>query len=137
MFVFKCGAANHVNNVQLGKHGRYRTNVWQYNCINSFGADRNQLLASHPTIKPVPLVADAIQDCSNRGDVILDPFGGSGTTLIASEKTARRAALIEIDPIYIDATIRRWQAYTGDLAVKATTGATFNECEQVAHERRR
>jgi DNA modification methylase len=131
VFVFKCGAANHINNVELGKYGRNRTNVWEYPGINSFGSDR-ELLKVHPTVKPVALVADAIKDCSKRGDLILDPFGGSGTTLIAAEKTKRRAALIELDPIYVDVIIRRWQAYTGGVAVDAATGATFDECEQAA-----
>lgn len=130
VFVFKCGAANHINNVELGKHGRNRTNVWEYRGINSFGADREQLLKIHPTVKPVALVADAIKDCSNRGDLILDPFGGSGTTMIAAEKTNRRAALIEIDPLYVDVTVRRWQAYTGAEAIDAKTGARFSERER-------
>ena len=95
VFVYKFGGANHINNVELGKHGRYRTTVWEYRGINSFGSDRNELLRTHPTVKPVALVADAIKDCSNRGDLILDPFGGSGTTIIAAEKAKRRAALIE------------------------------------------
>ena len=113
VFVFKCGAANHVNNVELGKHGRNRTNVWEYRGSNSFGSGRDELLKSHPTVKPVALVADAIKDCSHRGDLILDPFAGSGTTLIAAEKTMRRSALIEIDPLYVDGIVRRWQAFTG------------------------
>jgi DNA modification methylase len=106
VFVFKCGAAGHINNVELGKYGRNRTNVWEYRGSNSFGPDREALLKYHPTVKPVAMVADAIKDCSSRGDLILDPFGGSGTTLIAAEKTKRRAALIEIDPQYADVTIR-------------------------------
>ena len=130
VFVFKCGAAEHINNVELGKYGRNRTNVWEYRGINSFGTDRETLLTSHPTVKPVALVADAIKDCSNRGDFILDPFGGSGTTLIAAEKTKRRAALIELDPLYADVTIRRWQTYTGGAAVHATTGMLFSDRER-------
>jgi DNA modification methylase len=129
VFVFKSGAADHINNVELGKYGRNRTNVWEYRGINSFGRDRDDLLKLHPTVKPVALVADAIKDCSNRGDIILDPFGGSGTTVIAAEKTARRAAVIEIDPRYVDATIRRWQAYTGKSAICTTTGQSFAERE--------
>jgi DNA modification methylase len=128
VFVFKCGAANHINNVELGKHGRYRTNVWEYRGINSFGTGR-ALLQSHPTAKPVALIADAIKDCSSRGDLILDPFAGSGTTVIAAEKTKRRAALIEIDPLYVDVIIRRWQSYTGAAAVLAGTGETFSSRE--------
>jgi DNA modification methylase len=129
VFVFKCGAADHINNVELGKHGRNRTNVWEYRGSNSFGADRESLLKYHPTVKPVALVADAIKDCSRRGDLILDPFGGSGTTLIAAEKAKRRAALIELDPLYVDVTIRRWQAYTGGTAMHAVTGLPFSDRE--------
>jgi DNA modification methylase len=87
VFVYKVGAASHINNVELGKHGRSRTNVWEYRGANSFGSDRDELLRAHPTVKPLALVADAIKDCARRGDLILDPFGGSGTTLIAAEKT--------------------------------------------------
>jgi DNA modification methylase len=129
----KRGTATHVNNVELGKHGRTRTNVWDYHGVNSFGRDRDELLAAHPTVKPVALVADAIKDCSQRGDLVLDPFGGSGTTLLAAERTKRRAALIEIDPRYVDTTIRRWQAFTGEAAVCAATGATFAERESTVN----
>jgi DNA modification methylase len=129
IFVLKRGTATHVNNVELGKHGRTRTNVWDYRGVNSFGRDRDELLAAHPTVKPVALVADAIKDCSKRGDLVLDPFGGSGTTLLAAERAKRRAALIEIDPRYVDTIIRRWQAFTGKAAVCARTGATFAERE--------
>jgi DNA modification methylase len=127
VFVFKCGAANHINNVELGKYGRNRSNVWEYRGSNSFGTDRDSLLRCHPTVKPVAMVADAIKDCSKRGDLILDPFGGSGTTLIAAEKAKRRAAVIELDPLYADVTIRRWQSYTGEAAVHAMTGAPFSD----------
>jgi DNA modification methylase len=129
IFVFKCGAADHINNVELGKHGRNRSNVWQYRGINSFGSDRSEFLTVHPTVKPVALVADAIKDCSKRGDLILDPFGGSGTTMMAAEKTKRRAALMELDPRYVDTIVRRWQALTGKAAVCAGTGVTFAERE--------
>jgi DNA modification methylase len=127
--IFKNGKAPHINNIELGAHGRYRTNVWSYQGINSFGRDRESLLALHPTVKAVAVVADAIRDCSNRGDLILDPFAGSGTTVIAAEKTGRRAAVMDIDPLYIDAIIRRWQAYTHKQAIRADTEATFAECE--------
>jgi len=127
VLVLKCGSANHINNVELGKHGRNRTNVWEYRGLNSFGAGRDELLKSHPTVKPVAMVADAIKDCSHRGELILDPFAGSGTTLIAAEKTRRRSALIEIDPLYVDAIIRRWETYTGKQAVCAASGMTFAE----------
>lgn len=129
VFVLKCGSANHINNVELGKHGRNRTNVWEYRGLNSFGANRDELLKSHPTVKPVAMVADAIKDCSHRGELILDPFAGSGTTLIAAEKTKRRSALIEIDPLYVDAIIRRWETYTGKQAVGAASGMTFAELQ--------
>jgi DNA modification methylase len=127
--VFKNGTAPHINNINLGVHGRNRSNVWPYAGINSFGRHRDELLAIHPTVKPVALVADAIKDASARGDLVLDPFAGSGTTLIAAEKTRRRAAVMEIDPLYVDAIVRRWEAFTGKEAVCASTGATFAERE--------
>ena len=129
VFVFKNGAAGHTNNVQLGKYGRNRTNVWQYRGANDFGraTEEGNLLAMHPTVKPVALVADAILDCSRRGDIVADAFLGSGTTLIACERTSRRCYGIEIDPLYVDTAIRRWQKYTGAAAVNAATGQTFDE----------
>lgn len=129
VFVYKYGTAPHVNNVELGKHGRYRTNVWNYPGQNSLHADRNSELAMHPTVKPVAMVADAILDCSRRGGLVLDPFGGSGTTLIAAEKTGRHARLIELEPRYVDVTIRRWQNLTGKKALHAQNGNTFDEME--------
>jgi DNA modification methylase len=129
IFVWKHGRGKHSNNIQLGKHGRNRTNVWNYPGANSFGADRLTDLARHPTAKPVALVSDAILDCSRRGDLVLDSFGGSGTTLIACERTGRKARLIEIDPIYCDQTVRRWQKLTGGIAVNAT-GVPFNDFEK-------
>ena len=127
VFVFKAGSAPHINNVELGRHGRYRTNIWSYPGINSFGKDRDTDLALHPTVKPVALVADAILDCSRRGGVILDAFAGSGTTLIAAEKTGRRAYALEIDPVYVETAIRRWEDFTHDHAVHAETGLTLEE----------
>lgn len=115
--VFKNGTARHVNNVELGKHGRYRTNVWNYAGVNTFRKGRLDDLATHPTVKPIALVADAIKDCTHRGQIVLDAFGGSGTTLLAAERTGRSARLIEIDPHYVDATIARWQKVTGDSPV--------------------
>jgi DNA modification methylase len=126
VFVFKSGTAPHVNNVELGKHGRYRTNVWNYAGVNSFGGDRSDLNL-HPTVKPVTMVADAILDCSNRKGIVLDAFVGSGTTLIAAEKTGRRGYGIEIDPQYCDVTIRRLRAICGLQAVLEATGETFEE----------
>lgn len=129
VLVFKKPGEAHINNVQLGKHGRYRTNVWEYAGVNSFAGNQDDL-ALHPTVKPVAMVMDAIKDCSRRGDIVLDPFGGSGTTLIAAEKTGRKARLIELDPLYCDVIIRRWQALTGQDAVHAASGKTFNQVEQ-------
>ncbi len=126
VFVLKSGTAAHVNNVQLGRYGRYRTNVWEYAGVNSFGRSRDADLEDHPTVKPVTLVADAIRDCSKRNDIILDAFGGSGTTLLAAERTGRKARLIEIDPAYCDVTIRRWQRMTGEKAVLADSDNCFD-----------
>lgn len=125
VFVFKSGTAPHINTFELGQTGRYRTNVWEYPGVNSFGEDRDAALAMHPTVKPVALVADAIKDCSKQRQIVLDPFGGSGTTLIAAEKTGRRARLLELDPAYCDTIIRRWQSLTGKHARCAKTGTRF------------
>ncbi|RXH09674.1 DNA methylase N-4 [Bradyrhizobium guangzhouense] len=130
VFVYKVGQGPHVNTIELGKHGRYRTNVWDYAGINSFSASRASELEMHPTVKPTALVIDAIKDCSRRGDVVLDPFSGSGTTIMAAQKSRRRARAIELDPLYVDVAIRRWQAYTGQAATMAVTGETFAEIEQ-------
>ena len=132
VFIWTSATAAHVNNFELGQHGRSRTNVWEYAGITSMGAGRLQQLAMHPTVKPVALVADAIKDCSRRNAIALDPFLGSGTTLIAAEKTGRRARGIELDPVYVDVAVRRWQDYTGKAAVLAETGKTF---EDVSEER--
>ncbi|SHK51917.1 DNA methylase, partial [Shimia gijangensis] len=125
--IFKKPGAAHINNVELGKHGRNRTNVWDYAGVNSFGIGRDADLKDHPTVKPTQLVADAIMDVTHRGDVVLDAFGGSGATLLAAEKTGRKACLIELDPLYVDVAIRRWQAMTGEKAVHAQTGEGFDE----------
>lgn len=119
IFVFKKGNGAHVNNVELGRLGRNRTNVWDYPGQNVLSGTSKSKLSLHPTVKPVALVADAIRDCSNRNGIILDPFGGAGTTLIAAEKTGRKAYLIEIDPRYVDVTIARWQNLTQKAAVRA------------------
>jgi DNA modification methylase len=121
-----------VNNVELGRHGRYRTNVWDYAGVNTFRKGRAADLTDHPTVKPTALVADAIRDVSHRGEIVLDPFGGSGTTLLAAEKTGRRARLIELDPAYVDVAIRRWQALTGKEAVLAATGESFAARDRAA-----
>jgi 16S rRNA G966 N2-methylase RsmD len=135
VFVFKVGTAAHINNVELGKHGRYRTNVWSYAGINSFGAERDADLAMHPTVKPVALVADTMLDCSWRGGIVLDAFSGSGTTIIAAERTGRRGYAIEIDPAYVDVAIKRYQQVTGEAAIHADTGLTFDEIarQRTAH----
>ena len=130
VLVFKNGQAPHINNFELGQHGRHRSNVWTYAGVNSLGPDRLNELRMHPTVKPVALVADAIKDCSKRGGVILDPFVGSGTTIIAAEKTGRRAYAMELDPKYVQTAIRRWQAFTGDEAVHADTGLTLVGMEE-------
>jgi DNA modification methylase len=115
------------NNFGLGAKGRHRTNVWKYAGLNSFGRGRNETLAMHPTVKPVAMVVDALRDCSKRGGIVLDAFGGSGTTMIAAEKTGRHARLIEIDPLYCDVIVKRWQEFAGDTARLAETGETFEE----------
>lgn len=127
VFVYKIGDTSHVNTFGLGGDGRYRTNVWDYAGVTSIGAARREALEMHPTVKPVAMVADAIRDCSKRGDVILDPFGGSGSTLIAAETCGRSARLIEYDPLYCDTIVRRYQAYTGKAAVLDGTLLTFDE----------
>lgn len=124
--VFKKGKAPHVNNIELGRHGRYRTNVWDYAGVNTFRKGRDKDLADHPTVKPTALIADAIYDVSHRGDLVLDNFGGSGSTMLAAEKTGRRARLIEIDPLYCDVAIRRWQELTGKQAVLLATGELWD-----------
>jgi DNA modification methylase len=142
IFVFKNGNAAHTNNFELGQHGRYRTNVWDYAGIGSFAnqeqirtedgrqvARGNELLKMHPTVKPVKLVADAILDCSSHGELILDLFGGSGTTLIACEETDRRCCMMELDPKYIDTIIHRWQKHTGEEAFLESTKQKFSEVE--------
>jgi DNA modification methylase len=128
VFVFKHGRAPHRNNVQLGKFGRDRTNVWAYATPRT-PTDEGNLLALHPTVKPVALVADAIMDCSARGDVVLDGFLGSGTTVIAAERTGRRCCGLELDPLYVDTIVRRWQVYSGESAVHAANGRRFAELE--------
>ncbi len=125
--VFKAGTAPHVNNVALGSHGRYRTNVWDYAGANALGNGRDEALAMHPTVKPVAMVADAILDCSTRGGLVLDAFSGSGSTILAAERTGRRAAAIEIEPHYVDVAIRRFEASTGIDAVEARSGLRFRE----------
>lgn len=130
ILVFKVGNAPHTNNFGLGDTGRYRTNVWDYDGVNSFKRSRSDELAMHPTVKPVALVADAIKDCSRRGEIVLDCFAGSGTTLIAAEKTGRRARLIEYDPHYCDVVVRRFQQVTGTSVTLVETGQDFETVEE-------
>ena len=127
VFVYKSGRAPHINNVELGKHGRYRTNVWSYAGANTFSRTRDDDLEMHPTVKPVALVADAILDCSKRNGVVLDSFGGSGTTLVAAERTGRRGYAIELDPTYCDVIVGRLAKVSGVEAVHAETGKSFGE----------
>lgn len=132
VFVYKVGSAAHTNTFGLGDSGRYRTNVWDYPGISSIGPNRSEQLAMHPTVKPTAMVADAIRDCSRRGEIVLDGFGGSGTTLVAAELCGRRARLVEFDPHYCDVIIRRFERLTGKQAVLKENGAVFDD---VAFER--
>jgi DNA modification methylase len=127
--VFVTGGASPTNNFGLGARGRYRTNVWNYPGVNSLGSERDATLAMHPTVKPVALVEDALRDCSHRNEIVLDPFAGSGTTMIAAQKSGRHARLIEIDPFYCDVIVRRFQEFTGESAVLTDTGETFAQRE--------
>jgi len=127
IFVFKVGTAEHTNSFGLGETGRYRTNVWDHAGISSLGPDRSDQLEMHPTVKPVALIADAVRDCSKRGEIILDCFGGSGSTLIAAEKTGRRARMIEYDELYCDTILLRWEQLTGKRAVRSRDQSTFED----------
>jgi DNA modification methylase len=129
VFLFRNGRNRHRNNVQLGQFGRNRSNVWRYPGVNSFArcGGEGDLLALHPTVKPVAMVADAILDCSARGEIVLDAFLGSGTTVIAAERTGRRCYGLELDALYVDTTICRWQALTGESARHAVSGRGFDD----------
>lgn len=129
--IYKNGTSPHRNNVQLGRFGRYRTNVWQYAGIQAMRhGEEGDLLAMHPTVKPIQMIADAILDCAKPRDIILDPFLGSGTALLACERVGRRCYGMELDPTYVDTSIRRWQMMTGNDAVHAVTGLTFTAQSQ-------
>jgi DNA modification methylase len=125
--VFRVGEATHLNNIELGRHGRSRSNVWHYAGVNTFRAGRLDELQCHPTVKPVALVADAIKDCTRRGDIVLDTFCGSGTTILAAERVGRRAYSIEIEPRFVDVAIKRWQAFSRKDAIHADSGLSFDE----------
>jgi len=129
VFVFRKGKETHRNNIQLGRFGRNRTNVWQYPGVQtqSRQSDEGNLLALHPTVKPIAMVADALLDSTARGEIVLDPFLGSGTTLMAAERVGRICCGIEIDPVYVDVAIRRWQKYTGGAAIHEASGKRFEE----------
>ena len=130
VFVWKSGTARHINNFELGQHGRNRSNVWEYPVVSTARPGRLVELAMHPTVKPVALIADVIKDCSRRNGIVLDPFAGSGSISIAAERTGRRARAIEIDPVYVDVAIRRWQSFTGKQATLVGTGETFEQVEE-------
>ena len=127
VFLFKSGDAPHINNVELGRHGRYRTNLWSYTGANSFGVNRKTDLETHPTVKPVALIADAILDCSNRGGTILDPFAGSGSLFVACHRTGRVGRGIELDPYYCDAIVRRMDRVTKQKGILKGSGKSFEE----------
>jgi DNA modification methylase len=127
VLIWQRDKASAINNVELGRHGRNRSNLWSYPGAAGFGRDRHADLARHPTPKPVAMVADAILDCSHRNGIVLDPFGGSGTTMIAAAKTKRRGYLIEYDELYVDTIVRRWQDFSGKKARHAETGLSFDE----------
>ena len=125
VFVFKVGTAPHTNNFGLGET-RYRTNVWEYAGVNTFREGRAEDLAAHPTVKPVEMIADALRDVTKRGAIVFDPFAGSGSTLIAAHRTGRTAYVGELDPLYCDVIIRRWQRLTGHKAIHEASGETFD-----------
>ena len=129
IFVFKHGCNGHRNNVQLGRFGRNRSNVWHYPGVNSFArcGEEGNLLALHPTVKRVAMVADAILDCSARSDIVLDGFLGSGTTVIAAERIGRRCYALELDPDHVDTAVRRWQVLTCGSARHAASGRSFDD----------
>jgi DNA modification methylase len=138
IFVFKNGEGSHLNNIELGRHGRNRSNVWTYAGVNTFRSGRLAELALHPTVKPVSLLADAMRDCSRRGDIVVDPFVGSGTTILAAERVGRRGYGLEIDARYVDAAIKRWQHFTKrDAFLKGNRKQTFSDLMEFRRSQRR
>jgi DNA modification methylase len=129
VLVFRKGQASHRNNVQLGRFGRNRTNVWSYAGVNTFREGRLEELRAHPTAKPVAMVRDALLDVTTRGELVLDPFLGAGATLIAAERCGRRCAGLEIDPAYVDVILRRWRAETGEDPVRVNDGRPLASLE--------
>jgi DNA modification methylase len=129
VFVLRNGPTQHLNNVELGKHGRNRSNIWQYRGCAAGGSEARRDLEAHPTPKPVVLVKDALLDCTQRGDIVLDPFSGGGSTLIAAERTRRRARVMELDPGYVNTAILRWEAVSGGIARHQATGKTYSELQ--------
>ena len=127
--VFRVGATPHLNTIELGRHGRNRTNVWHYAGANTFRAGRLSDLRAHPTVKPVAMIAEAMKDCTRRNEIVLDSFCGSGTTILAAERVGRRGYGLEIDPGYVDVAVRRWQAFSGRDALHVASGLTFEEIE--------
>ena len=134
VFAWKVGTAPHINTFELGQHGRYRTNVWQYKGVNTLKTGRMDELSLHPTVKPVEMIADAIRDVSARNDIVLDLFGGSGSTLIAAHKTGRRAFLCELDPLYCDRILHRWEVYAKDEALQLACGIDDADARREAAE---
>lgn len=132
-FVFKKGKEPHINNIQLGKHGRYRTNVWEHRGLSAFGKGRAEALHDHPTQKPVNLLAEAIKDCTRRGEIVLDGFCGSSSTIIAAEKTGRIGFGVELEPKYVDVSVARWQKMTGRAAMLEGTEMTFANVRAMRH----
>jgi DNA modification methylase len=132
--VFRVGDSAHLNNIELGRHGRNRSNVWQYAGVNTFRAGRMDDLKSHPTVKPIALVCDAIKDCTRRGDVVLDTFCGSGTTILAAERVGRKAYTVEIEPRFVDVAILRWQAFSRKDAIHVPSGRSFDALVAMTNE---
>lgn len=126
VFVFLKQSQKGINNFKLGQHGRYRTNVWEYPGINTFTGKNYELLKLHPTVKPVSMIADILRDCSRRNDIVLDAFSGSGTIILAAERTGRRARAIEYEPKYVDITLQRWIRETGIMPILEKTGETYD-----------
>lgn len=130
VFVFRTGKVQHRNNVQLGRFGRNRTNLWTYAGVNTFRDGRMEELTAHPTAKPVALVRDAILDVSKHCEIVLDPFLGGGATLIAAEQSGREAYGMDIDPAYIDVALRRWRMETGQEPIRSSDKRTLASLEE-------